>query len=139
MPELLKTRFSSELQVRPDDIDMNQHVHASRYFDYVLAARYEQMATCYKMSMEEFLRLGLAWYVSAFHIEYKRPLLLGDCLIVTTWVDQVERSTVNVRFEIYKKSTRKLASEGYGLYTLVNLTTGRAEPIPDSVLEKYSI
>ena len=30
------TRFETELQVRPDDIDMNQHVHGSRYFDYTM-------------------------------------------------------------------------------------------------------
>lgn len=139
MPELLKTRFSSELQVRPDDIDMNQHVHASRYFDYVLAARYEQMATCYKMSMEEFQQMGLGWYVRSFYINYKRPLVLGERMIVTTWVDEVQKDSVKVQFEISKKSNRKLASEGYGLYTLINLTTGRAESIPALVLEKYSI
>ena len=41
-----RTKFETELQVRPDDIDVNQHVHGSRYFDYVLAARYDQMARC---------------------------------------------------------------------------------------------
>jgi len=50
-----RTRFETELTVRPDDIDMNQHVHSSRYQDYVLAARYDQMARCYKMPMEEFI------------------------------------------------------------------------------------
>jgi acetyl-CoA acetyltransferase len=55
MPAIAGTRFNSELQVRPDDIDMNQHVHASKYFDYVLAARYDQMARCYKMGMDEFV------------------------------------------------------------------------------------
>ena len=34
--------FETELRVRPDDIDMFQHAHNSKYFDYVLAARYEQ-------------------------------------------------------------------------------------------------
>ena len=136
---LAKTRFSSELQVRPDDIDMNQHVHASRYFDYVLAARYDQMARCYQMSMEEFLKLELGWFVRAFHIDYKRPLLLGDSFTVTTWVDEIERDTVKVGFEITRKANGKLASDGYGTYTLINLATGRAEPIPDSIRQKYSI
>lgn len=35
--------FSSEIKVRPDDIDMNNHVHNAKYLDYVLSARYEQM------------------------------------------------------------------------------------------------
>ena len=78
MHEMGKTRFVTELQVRPDDIDMNHHVHASRYSDYVLAARYDQMARCYGMGMEEFIKIGLGWFVRTWHIEYKRPLRLGD-------------------------------------------------------------
>ena len=61
--------FESELQVRPDDIDMNGHVHNSKYLDYVLAARFDQMERCYKMSMGEFLERGLSWYVRAAYIK----------------------------------------------------------------------
>lgn len=32
-PGLVSSKFESELTVRPDDIDMYQHVHSSRYFD----------------------------------------------------------------------------------------------------------
>ena len=78
-----RTKFETELQVRPDDIDMNQHVHGSRYFDYVLAARYDQMARCYKMSMEEFIQAGFGWVVTTAHVEYKRPLLLGPVFSAT--------------------------------------------------------
>ena len=139
MPTLRKTRFSSDLQVRPDDIDMNQHVHASRYFDYVLAARYDQMARCYQMAMEEFIKLGLGWFVRTFHIDYKRPLSLGEWFVVTTWVDEIGGDSVKVGFQITRKSTGKLMSDGYGTYTLVSLTTGRAEEIPDWIIEKYSV
>src|SRR6266436_6644877 len=67
-----RTKFQTELQVRPDDIDMNQHVHNSRYFDYVLAARYEQMRRCYKMGMEEFAQAGLGWFIKTAHVQYHR-------------------------------------------------------------------
>ena len=136
---LSHTRFETELQVRPDDIDMNQHVHASRYFDYVLAARYDQMARCYKMSMEEFIRHGFGWFVRTSHIDYKRPLLLGDSFTVRTWVDDIARTTVRVQFEITKGSTGKLCADGFCVYTMVNLTTGRAEPIPSWNAQKYAI
>ncbi|RRN77297.1 acyl-CoA thioesterase, partial [Pseudoxanthomonas sp. SGD-10] len=52
------SKFTTEHKVRPDDIDMFKHVHNSVYLDYVLAARYEQMETCYGMSMDKFLELG---------------------------------------------------------------------------------
>jgi len=35
--------FATEIIIRPDDIDMNDHVHNTKYLDYVLAARYDQM------------------------------------------------------------------------------------------------
>src|SRR5438093_12563035 len=79
-----RTRFETELQVRPDDIDMHRHVHASRYQDYVLAARHDQMARCYGMSMEEFTKAGFGWFVKTAHIEYKRALAWGDSCVVRT-------------------------------------------------------
>lgn len=134
-----RTKFETELQVRPDDIDMNRHVHASRYQDYVLAARYDQMARCYGMAMEEFERAGLGWFVKAAHLEYKRALGLGESFFVRTWVDEITRTDVKVRFEIARKSNGKLCCDGWFDYTMVNAKTGRAEPIPDWIIAKYSI
>ncbi len=134
-----RSKFETEMQVRPDDIDMNQHVHASRYMDYVLAARYDQMARCYKMAMEEFIAAGFGWYVRTGHVEYKRPLSLGDHFRVRTWIDEFFEDGVLVRFEIIRTKTGKLACDGYFHYTMVSLKTGRAEPIPGWIAEKYSI
>ena len=81
-----RTIFESEMDVRPDDIDMFQHVHASKYQDYVLAARFDQMKRCYGISMEAFMEKGLGWFVRDFSIEYKRSLGLGDRFKVKTWI-----------------------------------------------------
>jgi len=136
-----KTRFETLLQVRPDDIDMNQHVHSSRYQDYVLAARYDQMARCYQMSMEEFLRAGLGWFVKSAHLEYKRPLALGDWLVVRTWVEEIGGAEVKVGFEILRKAGErlKISSAGWFEYAMVDLKTGRATPIPDWIVAKYAV
>jgi len=136
-----KTKFETELIVRPDDIDMNQHVHASRYQDYVLAARYDQMARCYKMSMEEFYKEGLGWYVRAAHLDYKRSLVMGDQMLVRTWVESISGSLIKVQFEIHRRvgERLKIACDGWFDYSMVSLATGRAEPIPDWILAKYSI
>jgi acyl-CoA thioester hydrolase/thioesterase-3 len=133
------SKFTSEIAVRPDDIDMNNHVHYSRFLDYVLAARYEQMARDYAMSMDEFVKRGLGWVVSACAIEYKRPLVLGDIAIVKTGIVSTGTTTATIGFEIIRKATNKLSADGTFEYTLVNLSTGRAEKIPDDVIQKYSI
>jgi len=134
-----KSKFETELQVRPDDIDMNEHVHGSRYFDYVLAARYDQMERCYKMPMQQFIEAGYGWYIKTAHLEYKRALGLGERFIVRTWVDAIRKSEVSVKFEIVRKSNSKLCCDGYFDYTMVSLKTGRAETIPDWIIQKYAI
>jgi acyl-CoA thioester hydrolase len=136
-----KSRFETELSVRPDDIDMNQHVHSSRYQDYVLAARYDQMTRCYKMSMEEFHQAGLGWYVKTAYLEYKRSLHMGDRMIVATWVEAIAGSEVKVQFEIHRRvgERLKLACDGWFDYSMINLKTMRAETIPDWIFVKYSI
>ena len=133
------SRFETELPVRPDDIDMNQHVHGSRYFDYVLAARYDQMARCYKMPMDEFTALGLGWYVRTSHMEYKRPLRIGESIIVRTWVEAIAKSDVKVGFQIVRKNNGKLCCDGYFDYTMINLKSGRAAVIPEAIVRKYSV
>jgi YbgC/YbaW family acyl-CoA thioester hydrolase len=134
-----RAKFESLLRVRPDDLDLNRHVHASRYFDYVLAARYEQMERDYQMGMEEFIKLGLGWYTRVSHIEYKRPLFLGEWFTVRTWVEEIGRENVRVEFEILKKTTGKLSADGHCVYTLVNLSSGRAEAIPEWIARKYAV
>ncbi|MCC7373703.1 MAG: acyl-CoA thioesterase [Verrucomicrobiales bacterium] len=134
-----RSRFVSELQVRPDDIDMFQHVHSSKYLDYVLAARLDQMARCYGMAMEEFLKLGLAWFQRSARIEYKRPLRMSDRFSVTTWIESMDKDTVGVGFEIRRLDNQKLCCDGRCEYTLVNVATGRAEVIPDSIATKYAV
>ena len=47
--------FESEIAIRPDDIDLNNHVHNTKYLDYVLAARFDQMIKYYKMTMKDYL------------------------------------------------------------------------------------
>ena len=135
----IHSRFETELAVRPDDIDINQHVHNSRYFDYVLAARYDQMSRCYKMSMEEFFKAGFSWVAKVAHLEYRRPLGLGDLMVVRTWIEEIFKDGVKVRFEIENKQTGKLCCSGWFDYTMISFKTGRAETIPAWIVEKYSI
>lgn len=137
--QILYSKFETELLVRPDDIDMNNHVHNSKYFDYVLAARYDQMTRCYNMPMEEFIARGYGWVVSGCTMHFKRPMNLGDIAIVKTQIKEMKPNGVDVVFEIIRKETGKICVDGLFEYTMINLQTQRAEKIPQDILDKYSI
>lgn len=131
--------YSSRLVVRPDDIDMFRHVHSSRYMDYVLAARFDQMARCYHCSMQEFLDNGLGWVLVATEMHYKRPLQLGDSFDVVTHLESFEKKQAHVVFDIKHAVTGKSCCAGWAKYTLVGLDTGKPVEIPDWVMERYSL
>lgn len=131
--------FETEITVRPDDIDMNNHVHYSKYLDYILTARYDQMRKDYKMTMEEFIERGYSWFASKVEIEYKRGLILSDKVIVRTQVNDYHGAQVLVNFWIIKKETNKIAAEGKVTYTMISINSGRPARIPEDILSKYSI
>lgn len=131
--------FSSEFKVRPDDIDMFNHVHNSTYFDYVLAARYDQMERCYGMSMEEFMKLDYGWVVRTAHVDYKRPLGLGDEFVVQTGIAEINTKGCKVIFEIINKKTNKISCDGWFDYVMIDLQTGRGAAVSSEIIEKYAI
>ncbi|MFI5356296.1 MAG: acyl-CoA thioesterase [Opitutales bacterium] len=133
------SKFETELAVRPDDIDLYQHVHSTRYLDYVLAARFEQMDRCYGFSMPAFAARGLGWFMTAASIQYKRPLGWGDRMIVRTWIEHFTNHGCRVAFEIERQPGGKRVCDGHCDYVLVTLATGRATPLPADVRERYSI
>lgn len=135
----MTTRFSTELPVRPDDIDQFQHVHNSRYLDYIQAARYEQMVHNYKMSMKEFMDRGFGFVVKKATLNFKRALVMGDVMIVHTQVREMGVTDIIIDVEIFHKAKNKIVLTAEMVYTMIDLKTGWSEKIPDDVREKYLV
>ncbi|WP_432714942.1 acyl-CoA thioesterase [Pedobacter sp.] len=131
--------FESELKVRPDDIDMFNHVHNSKYFDYVLSARYDQMEQFYKMPMEEFLKSGFGWVVRTAYVDFKRPMILGDIAFVRTGILTINEKGCRVQFEIEIKRSGKIAADGWFDYVMIDISNGKGTKVTPAMIEKYSI
>lgn len=131
--------FETEIVVRPDDIDMNNHVHNSKYLDYIQTARFVQMRDNYKVPMEEYITKGLNWFASEVHLEYKRALKFGDIALVKTQVNDWSGARVTINVWVYNKATNKIAVTGSMVYTLVSLTSGRPTRIPQDIIDRHMI
>ena len=132
--------FETEIIVRPDDIDMNNHVHNSKYLDYLLMARYDQMKKDYKVPMEDFINRGYSWVASETNIHFKREIKLGDHVVVRTQLDSFQGAQVTINFWIVvKREHEKVAADGQGVFTLISSKNGRPLRIPEDIIEKYTI
>ncbi|RME68946.1 MAG: acyl-CoA thioesterase, partial [Verrucomicrobia bacterium] len=78
-------------------------------------------------------------YLVATQLHFKRPLGLGDWFVVRTWVDSFRRDGVKIGFEIDRDDNGKRCCDGWAEYTLIDLETRRACPIPEDIRERYSI
>jgi acyl-CoA thioesterase FadM len=63
---------------------------------------------------------------------------MGDRIIVRTWLDSYAKSDALVRFQIFRKSSMKIAAEGSIVNTMISTASGRAIPIPDSVIAQFT-
>ncbi|MVN23092.1 acyl-CoA thioesterase [Mucilaginibacter arboris] len=131
--------FETDFKVRPDDIDMFQHVHNSKYFDYVLAARYDQMERFYGMPMEEFMSQGYGWVVRTAYVDYKRALTMSDEFTVRTGIESFADKGCRVQFEIINKKTKKVCCDGWFDYTLIDTKTGRGVKVSEEMVARYTI
>jgi len=133
------SRFKTTYRVRPDDIDMFQHVHNSKYFDYVMAARYDHMNQFYGMSMEDFMTNGYGWVVRTAHVEYKRAMVMGQEFTVETGIESINSKGCRTSFEICMVKNGKIACDGWFDYILIDIQTGRAVKVTEEMIDKYSI
>ncbi|MBE7175225.1 MAG: acyl-CoA thioesterase [Mucilaginibacter polytrichastri] len=131
--------FETEHYVRPDDVDLFQHVHNSRYFDYVLDARYQQMREFYKYPMEEFLEAGFGWVVKSVSIHYKRPLVMGERFLVQTGITSMNSRGCRVHFTIVKKTGGKISADGWFDYALIDKISGKSILVSEEMITRYSI
>ena len=132
--------FETEITIRPDDIDMNNHVHYSRYLDYILMARYDQMKKDYKVAMEEFVARGFSWVASELTIQYKRPILLQDGSVrVRTQLEEFHGAKVIINFWIEKTGSKKIVAQGQVCYTMITTKNGRPTRVPDDIVEQYQV
>ena len=132
------SEYLSLVQVRPGDIDLFGHVHSSKYLDYFLAARFEQMQKNYLCGMDEFLNKGLGWFLQDFDISFKRQLKMGDVAQVYSRIISLEKTGSIVGFRM-NNTSNKLVAEGKGNFTLVDINTARAVSVPEWVVDRYSV
>ena len=133
------SRFTTTHKVRPDDIDMFNHVHNSIYLDYVLAARYEQMERFYGMAIEKFLEMGFGWVVKAVQIDFKRALSLGDHFSVETGIIEINKKGCRVTFEINNLKTGKTTTTGWFDFVMIDLKTGKSLLLSDEMIRVYTV
>ena len=129
--------FRLEVTPVPEDIDTLEHVSNITYVRWVQQVA-EAHSTAVGWDQTAYRALGRVFVVRRHEIDYKRPALAGDLVILETWVESW-RAASSIRKTIIKRASddAELARASTE-WVLVSFDTGRPGRITDQLRSDFA-
>ena len=134
MPEIHIKRF----QVENDAIDVHRHVNNQEYLRLMQEVAIEH-STAQGWPMARYLECGSSWYVKSHFIDYLRPALLGEEIIIATWVSGMFERNSPRQTLFLRASDRQILARAETQWIFVSLRNGRPVAIPDDLRCAFDI
>ena len=126
--------FEKTITVSKDDLDDLNHVNNVRYVQWVQdIAKEHWLAYATKDILETY-----SWFLVNHFIEYKSEALLGDKLVLKTYVPKVEGVSTIRHVEIINIKTGKLVVISKAKWCLVDSKSQRPTRILPKIAELFN-
>jgi len=129
--------FSMRIPVAWHDLDAVQHVNNANYLKYAEECGM-QVVAAHGWPISRMIEEGFAIIIRRHQIQYLQPAVLGDELIVSTWVSAVRRSTATRHYLIQRQSDQERLALIHTRGVWIELKTGRPIRIPENLLADFS-
>ena len=128
------TPFEMIIPVLPDEIDEQNHVNNAVYLRWV-----QDVATAHWRAVASpGAQENISWIVLRHEIDYKAPAIVGDEVVLRTWVGKATRLTFERFTEIRRNRDAKLLSKARTLWCPINAQTSRPMRVSGEVRAKFS-
>jgi len=126
--------FEMTVSVLPGDIDEQNHVNNTVYLRWV-----QDVATAHWRAIANAeAQESIGWIVLRHEIDYKAPAMLGDKIVLRTWVGKASRLTFERFTEIRRKTDGQLLSKARTLWCPIDAQTTRPTRVPAEVRAQFS-
>jgi acyl-CoA thioester hydrolase len=128
-----------ELAVQPEDIDAYQHVNNAVYLTWLDRAAWSHSAALgVPLGQCVALRRGMAAH--RIEIEYLRAARRGDVVQAATWIVSADgRLRAERCFQVRRKGDGETLARARIDYVCINLDSGRAARMPESLARAYVV
>jgi acyl-CoA thioester hydrolase len=127
------------VEVLAADIDAYDHVNNSVYLSWLDRAAWSHSASL-GLSLEQCLALRRGMAAHRTQIDYLRAALLGDRVLVGTWIVSTDtKLRVERRFQIRRTADGETLARARIDYVCINLDSGRAVRMPESFRNAYIV
>jgi len=129
--------FSISVSPRDTDIDGLNHVNNAVYVQWceqVAWAHSEQLG----LYLSDYQRLDRAMAIRRGEYDYLLPALMGDDLILSTWLTASDGKLAMVRnFQLQRATTGQTLMRGRWDLVCIELSTGKARRMPPEFCSVY--
>ena len=123
LPKLLK----SQSTVRFQDCDPYGHLYNSKYIDYFMNAREDQLLDNYNLDIYALSTTeGIGWVVAQNQIAYLQPALLMEKVWITSKIIDHSTKMITVEFEMWNTDESQLKAFMWSRFVHFDLKTRRS-------------
>ena len=133
-----RCQVSTEIRVMYFDTDAGGVVHNIVYLRFIETAR-TYLAMQMGMSFEEIARTNIHPVVVRTEIDYKRPAVLGDLVVVNGRLTEHSAARFWVEFEVVRPSDQAVLVKCRQALALVKMPEGRPLRLPAGFPEDFSL
>jgi len=133
-----RCRISTEIRVMYFDTDAGGVVHNIVYLRFIETAR-TYLAMKMGMSFEEIARTQIHPVVVRTEIDYKRPAVLGDLLVVNGRVTETSGIRFWVEFEVVRPADNAVLVTCRQALALVQMPAGRPVRLPAGFPDSFTL
>jgi acyl-CoA thioester hydrolase len=125
--------YEKLITVVNDDLDDLNHVNNVRYVQWVndIAEQHWNTKAIEQITATYF------WVLINHHIQYKGQAVLGDELLLKTFVTKTEGVTSTRMVEIYNKNSGKLLTTSKTNWCFMSKASNRPARIPQEIFELF--
>ncbi len=130
----MAAEFEMAIGVEAADIDELGHVNNIVYLRWV-----QDIAVAHwNAAASEEHRAQLVWMALRHEIDYKHPAVLGDEILLRTWVGVAEGLRFERHTEILRRADRKVLAQARTLWCPIDRRTMRPSRVPAEVHRQFS-
>ncbi len=123
-------KYLTEIKVRGYHSDFYGHVNNARYLEFFEEDRWAYLES--KIDLRKWAAEGLVFLVVNINVNYRKAVVVGETLVVTTKLEEIRNKSAVLKQEIFFKGTDIIAADA--LITFVIGDRGGAMKMEGDVL-----
>jgi thioesterase III len=135
----MKKVLDSKAKIRFQDCDPLNHLNNSKYVDYFINAREDQVLENYGIDIFGMMRTELkGWVVTTNQIAYFRPAITMETVIIESQIIAFTEKSLKVEMKMYNEAKTELKSLFWANFVHFDLKTQKSTNHSESLMKLFN-